>query len=72
MGSILEVIEHLGLPLGLLLLNFLLANPGLVMEKVLCMLMLGLQSALVVLKIIYFGSVTEELAQYLFGYSECP
>jgi hypothetical protein len=39
---------------------------------VLCMLMLGLQSALVVLKIIYFGSVTEELAQYLFGYSECP
>jgi hypothetical protein len=72
MGLPLEVMEHLGLPLGLLLLNFLLANPELVVEKVLCMLMLGLQSALVVLKIIYFGSVTEELAQYFFGYSECP
>jgi hypothetical protein len=71
LGPILEVLEHLGLPLGLMLLNFLLANSGLVVEKVACMLLLGVQSALVVLKIIYFGSLTEELAQYIRFYSEC-
>jgi hypothetical protein len=60
---VLEWYEHIVLPLSVLLLSLLAKNQGLVEYKVTCALLLVVQSLLLTGKIIYFNSVTPELAQ---------
>jgi hypothetical protein len=52
------------LPWSVLLLSLLSRGSGMVEYKASCAVMLVLQSLLVAGKIIYFNSVTPELAQY--------
>jgi len=58
------------LPLSVLIITLLVKNEGLVGYKIVVIFMLVLQSLMVIVKIIYFNSVVEQLAQYYVGYVE--
>lgn len=66
----LELYEHIILPISVLIITLLNRNSGFVAFKIVAILLLIVQSLLVVVKIIYFNSVTEQLAQYINIYAE--
>jgi len=71
----LELYEHIILPISVLIITLLNRNSGFVAFKIVAILLLIVQSLLVVVKIIYFNSVTEQLAQYIdiyAGYRPSP
>lgn len=65
----LEIYEHIVLPISVLIIALLNRNEGLVAFKIFSILLLAVQNLLIVVKIIYFNSVTEQLAQYLISYT---
>lgn len=52
--------------MSVVLLKLLFTNEGLLAVKITCSLMFLIQSGLIIIKNIYLGSVTAELAQYFF------
>jgi hypothetical protein len=61
----LELFEHLGLPISVLLITLLTRNSGLAGVKAVGVILLTVQSLLITIKIIYFGSLFPEIAQYI-------
>ena len=69
-GIVLESYEHIVLPISVLLISLLSRNEGLVECKAVSVILFGVQGMLITAKIIYFNSVTCELAQYFLHYEE--
>ena len=68
----LEYFEHIGIPFGGLLIQLLIVDRQMTPSKMLCVFLLMAQNVLVAVKIIYFGSITRELGQYLSIYAGSP
>lgn len=60
------------LPLSVFLITLLSHSPRMIYVKALSSILLAIQSLIVCAKIIYFNSVSSELAQYTFPYAEFP
>ena len=61
----LEIAEYICLPVMVFLLKLFLLNEGYIAAKIICVVLLVAQSVMVCIKVIYFGPVTDELAQYI-------
>jgi len=62
----LEIIEFVGIPLSVIILNANIHNNSSETIKTILMLLFVLQVAMIVTQIAFFGSVTEDLAPYVF------
>lgn len=62
-GLVLESYEHIVLPISVLLISLLGRNEGMAECKAVSVILFGVQGMLITAKIIYFNSVTCELAQ---------